>query len=89
MSLHNIQLWTTARMFADYGNLAYRWYVITVLEEYDYERGGHLILWNLELVIEFSPECTIMVPLSVIYHSNTKIQTNDWCYLFMRNYHSS
>lgn len=73
---------TVCLKHADYGNLAYGWCAITALGEYDYERGGHLILWDLGLVIEFPPGCTIMVPSSVIHHSNTEIQTNDRRYSF-------
>jgi hypothetical protein len=73
---------TVCLKHADYANLAYGWCAITSLGEFDYEKGGHLILWDLELVIEFPPGSTIMVPSSVIHHSNTRIQPNERRYSF-------
>ncbi|KAJ7720634.1 hypothetical protein B0H16DRAFT_1792663 [Mycena metata] len=35
----------------DFGNLAWGWCVITALGHFNPDRGGHLILWNLKLVI--------------------------------------
>lgn len=40
---------------------------------YDYKRGGHLILWDLGLVIEFPPGCVIILPSALITHSNIPI----------------
>lgn len=41
-----------------------------------------MILWDLELVVEFPPGSTIMIPSSVIHHSNTRIQPDDRRYSF-------
>jgi hypothetical protein len=41
-----------------------------------------MILWELELVVEFPPGSTIMVPSSAIHHSNTRIQPNESRYSF-------
>ncbi|KAL0572267.1 hypothetical protein V5O48_009693 [Marasmius crinis-equi] len=40
---------------------------------YDYTTGGHLILWDLGLVIEFPPGSTILLPSAVFRHSNVAI----------------
>lgn len=40
---------------------------------YDYTRGGHLILWDLGLVVEFPPGCVIILPSALITHSNIPI----------------
>ncbi|PBK86785.1 hypothetical protein ARMGADRAFT_1047807 [Armillaria gallica] len=37
------------------GNLPFGWCAITVLGRFDYHRGGHLVLWDLKLVIDFPP----------------------------------
>lgn len=29
---------------------------------YDYKKGGHLILWDLGITIEFPPHSTILIP---------------------------
>lgn len=41
-----------------------------------------MILWDLKLVAEFPPGSTIMIPSSVIHHSNTRIQLNEVRYSF-------
>ncbi|KDR84207.1 hypothetical protein GALMADRAFT_55215 [Galerina marginata CBS 339.88] len=62
---------------ADYNNLAFGWCAITALGSYDYKAGGHLVLWDLKLVIEFPPGSTILIPSSAIRHSNTRIQAGE------------
>jgi len=38
--------------------------------------GGHLGLWDLGIVVEFPPNSTILIPSSLIVHSNTPIQSD-------------
>ena len=57
----------------DYFNTAFGWCAITALGTYDYRKGGHLILWDLDLVIEFPPGATIFIPSAVVSHSNVTI----------------
>ncbi|PPR01535.1 hypothetical protein CVT26_015140 [Gymnopilus dilepis] len=66
----------------DFGNLAFGWCVITALGNYDYKKGGHLILWDLKLVIEFPPGTSIMIPSCAIAHSNTRIQPGETRFSF-------
>lgn len=61
----------------DYFNTAFGWCAITALGTYDYTRGGHLILWDLDLVIEFPPGSTIFLPSAVISHSNVAISEGE------------
>ena len=44
---------------------------------YDYTRGGHLILWDLGLVVEFPPGCVIILPSALITHSNIPIGSGE------------
>jgi hypothetical protein len=44
--------------------------------------GGHLILWDLGLVINFPSGSTVLIPSSVIRHSNTDIQEGETHYSF-------
>ncbi|SJK97306.1 uncharacterized protein ARMOST_00558 [Armillaria ostoyae] len=44
---------------------------------FDYTRGGHLILWDLKLVIQFPPGSTIFIPSALFEHSNTVIQPGE------------
>lgn len=45
--------------------------------EFDPKLGGHLILWDLKLVIEFPPGSTIIIPSSSLTHGNTPIQPGE------------
>ncbi|KAF7371538.1 hypothetical protein MVEN_00008800 [Mycena venus] len=58
-------------------NLAWGWCFITALGWYDYRKGGHLILWDLRLVIEFPPGSTFAIPSAVLRHSNVSIQQGE------------
>lgn len=57
----------------DYGNLAWGWCSITALGDFDPDMGGHLVLWESSLVVRFPPGSTILIPSSIITHSNTSI----------------
>ncbi|KAJ7201301.1 hypothetical protein GGX14DRAFT_371250, partial [Mycena pura] len=58
----------------DFANLAWGWCAITALGNFNPDRGGHLILWNLKLVVRFPPGSTIFIPSALLRHSNTSIQ---------------
>ncbi|KAI0040845.1 hypothetical protein FA95DRAFT_1584907 [Auriscalpium vulgare] len=61
----------------DARNVPYGWCAITALGNYDYTKGGHLVLWELKLIIEFPPGCTILIPSALLTHSNTPIQAGE------------
>ncbi|KAJ7727401.1 hypothetical protein B0H16DRAFT_1779481 [Mycena metata] len=54
----------------DFGNLSWGWCAITALGWFDPDLGGHLILWDLKLVIRFPLGATILIPSAIIRHSN-------------------
>ncbi|KAF8235818.1 hypothetical protein L208DRAFT_1255133, partial [Tricholoma matsutake] len=66
----------------DWGNLAYGVCVITSAGNFDPTCGGHLILWEYGLVIEFPPGVLIIIPSAVISHSNVPIQSHETRYSF-------
>ncbi|KAJ7470639.1 hypothetical protein FB451DRAFT_1037926, partial [Mycena latifolia] len=66
----------------DFGNLAWGWCTITALGTFDPDRGGHLILWDLKLIIRFPPGSTILIPSAILRHSNTKICPGERRYSF-------
>ncbi|KAF9028261.1 hypothetical protein BDZ89DRAFT_1133723 [Hymenopellis radicata] len=41
--------------WADQGNLAWAWCAVTALGKFNPDKGGHLIFWDLGLVIRFPP----------------------------------
>ncbi|PBK63847.1 hypothetical protein ARMSODRAFT_893855, partial [Armillaria solidipes] len=57
----------------DSGNLPFGWCAITALGQFDHRRGGHLVLWDLKLVIDFPPGSTILIPSAILRHLNTNI----------------
>ncbi|KAJ7862382.1 hypothetical protein B0H14DRAFT_3444758 [Mycena olivaceomarginata] len=68
----------------DFMNLAWGWCAITALGDFDPDRGGHLILWDLRLVIRFTPGSTILIPSALIHHSNVPIQDHEYRASFVR-----
>ncbi|KAJ3871267.1 hypothetical protein F5051DRAFT_446413 [Lentinula edodes] len=46
---------------------------ITSGGKYNYKLGGHLILWDLKVVIEFPPGATILLSLALLRHSNQPV----------------
>ncbi|RDB25497.1 hypothetical protein Hypma_007803 [Hypsizygus marmoreus] len=68
---------TVTRPHLDRGNLAWGWCSITALGSFDPDFGGHLVLWDLGLVIRFPAGSTILIPSAVVKHSNVKIRGGD------------
>ncbi|KAG6826311.1 hypothetical protein H0H92_000356 [Tricholoma furcatifolium] len=66
----------------DFANLPYGWCAVTALGTFDPTLGGHVVLWDLGLVIEFPPGSTILIPSAVIAHSNAAIQEGETRYSF-------
>jgi hypothetical protein len=66
----------------DFANLAWGWCAITALGNFDPDKGGHLILWDLGLVIRLPPGCTVLIPSAILRHSNVKIQPGETRYSF-------
>ncbi|KAK0458714.1 uncharacterized protein EV420DRAFT_1620489 [Desarmillaria tabescens] len=66
----------------DSGNLPFGWCSVTVLGRFNPKQGGHLILWDLKLVIEFPPGSTILFPSAILRHSNTPIGCGETRYSF-------
>jgi hypothetical protein len=61
----------------DSKNLPFGWCGICALGKFDHVKGGHLVLWDLKLVIEFPPGAIIFIPSAVCCHFNTAIQDGE------------
>jgi len=61
----------------DDGNLAHSWCSITPLSQFNPKTGGHLVLWDFGLIIEFPPGTTILIPSAFLRHSNTSIHEGE------------
>ncbi|THU75674.1 hypothetical protein K435DRAFT_880363, partial [Dendrothele bispora CBS 962.96] len=66
----------------DYLNYIAGWCGITNFGRFDYRKGGHFVLWDLKLVLEFPPGWTILIPSAYLRHSNTAIGPNETRYSF-------
>ncbi|KAJ7185117.1 hypothetical protein B0H12DRAFT_1040432, partial [Mycena haematopus] len=54
----------------DVCNLPFGWCAVQSLGQFDATKGGHLILWDLKLVVEFPAGALILLPSATIAHSN-------------------
>ncbi|KAJ8072820.1 hypothetical protein PM082_016379 [Marasmius tenuissimus] len=61
------------RRHTDYLNLLFGMCAVLPIGNYNFEKGGHLILWDLKLVIQFPPGTIILLPSAMIEHSNVSI----------------
>ncbi|KAJ7738550.1 hypothetical protein B0H14DRAFT_2638461 [Mycena olivaceomarginata] len=57
----------------DVCNLPFRWCAIQSLGTFDATKGGHLVLWDLKLVVEFPAGALILLPSATLAHSNTPV----------------
>lgn len=61
----------------DYKNLGWGWCAVTSFGDYDYEKGGHLILWDFKIAVEFPAHSTIFIPSAILEHGNAAIQPGE------------
>jgi len=61
----------------DFKNLSWGWCSVTSLGTYDHRKGGHLVLWDLGIAVEFPPHSTIFIPSAIIEHSNTAVRPTE------------
>ncbi|KAF9472356.1 hypothetical protein BDN70DRAFT_818808 [Pholiota conissans] len=61
----------------DVTNCAFGWCAIQALGDFDAEKGGHLVLWELKLVVEFPAGALVLLPSAVITHSNIPVAEGD------------
>ncbi|KAJ7710738.1 hypothetical protein B0H17DRAFT_914533 [Mycena rosella] len=78
----NLGPMTCALGHRDFADLAFGWCAITALGYFDYRKGGHVILWDCKLMIEFPPGTTILIPSTTIFHSNIPIVDGEHWYSF-------
>ncbi len=79
---YNLSPQTVCFKHTDFANLAFGMCAMTALGDFDPKKGGHLILWDCGLVIEFPPGSTILIPSATVSHSNAMISHNERRYSF-------
>ncbi|KAG6913452.1 hypothetical protein DXG01_006735 [Tephrocybe rancida] len=70
-------MWTICIEHQDPANLAYGWCCVTLLGNFDPMRGGHVILWNIGVVVECPALRHFFLPSASIVHSNVAIHPNE------------
>lgn len=81
-SMFNFGPLTCTYDHVDFNNLPFGWCAITALGNFDYTCGGHLVLWDLKIAIEFPAGATILIPSGTLRHSNTSLQPGETRYSF-------
>ncbi|KAJ7468537.1 hypothetical protein FB451DRAFT_1340258 [Mycena latifolia] len=61
----------------DFANLAWGWCSITALGDFDPDHSGHLVLWDLQLVVRFLPGSTVLIPSTLVHHSNMPVASHE------------
>ncbi|KAJ7803491.1 hypothetical protein B0H13DRAFT_1671679, partial [Mycena leptocephala] len=51
-------------------NLAFGWCTVQALSKFDPTKGRYLVLWDLNLIVEFSAGLLILLPSVMLVHSN-------------------
>ena len=67
----------TTKIHVDSMNCPFGWCIIMALGDFDSSQGGHLILWELGLVLEFPSGACICLPSAIIAHSNIPTREGD------------
>ncbi|RPD53493.1 hypothetical protein L227DRAFT_513268, partial [Lentinus tigrinus ALCF2SS1-6] len=55
---------------------------VVALGDFDADEGGHLILWDLNLMIRFPRGAMIFLPSALLVHSNTMVPDDQRRYSF-------
>ncbi|KAK6974635.1 hypothetical protein R3P38DRAFT_2377648, partial [Favolaschia claudopus] len=53
------------------------WNLLTALGKYRSFHGGHVIFWELGLVVQFPPGSHILLPAGLVHYSFVKVDTNE------------
>ncbi|KAF8065142.1 hypothetical protein FPV67DRAFT_1419025, partial [Lyophyllum atratum] len=73
----NIGPTTVSLLHTDGQNSKHNFCALTVAGSFDSKLGGHLILYDLGIVIEFPRGSTILIPSALLRHANTAIQRGE------------
>ena len=60
-TMFNIGPTVCTKPHRDMMNLSWGWCAVTSMGSYDPKKGGHLMLWDLKLAVEFPPFSTIFL----------------------------
>lgn len=80
----NLGLQIICKPHRDFKNLAFGICAIMALGAFDAEEGGHLVLDELHLVIEFPPGSTALISFVVVTHLNTRVRLGEKRFSFIQ-----
>ncbi|KAJ7718175.1 hypothetical protein B0H14DRAFT_2412564 [Mycena olivaceomarginata] len=61
----------------DICNLAFGWCAVQSLGPFNVAKGGHLVLWDLQMVVEFPAGALILLPSATVAHSNVVVEVGE------------
>lgn len=73
----------TTRRHHDHLNFGSGACPVFTVGDFDPTKGGHLVLWDLKLVIEFPSGSLIIIPSALIEHSNVPISQGGYGVMFL------
>jgi hypothetical protein len=73
----NLGPYTECYLHRDSQNIAFGFCAVTSIGSFDPKKGGHLVLWEFGIAVEFPPGSTILIPSAIISHCNTAIQDGE------------
>ncbi|KAI0730519.1 hypothetical protein C8Q76DRAFT_766264 [Earliella scabrosa] len=73
----NVGPHTVTERHFDHLNLAYGGCAITSIGNFNPTTGGHIVLWELMMIIEFPPMSTVIIPSAIVSHSNVDIGADE------------
>jgi hypothetical protein len=79
---YNLGPETVCKPHLDFANVPFGFCSITSLGSFDWKKGGHFVLWDCKLVIQFRPGSTIHVRSAIVTHSNLGISKGEKRYSF-------
>ena len=65
------------KVHLDHMNVATGWCGVVALGDYNPKTGGHLVLWDLDVAIEFPPGAVILIPSAILRHSNVAVAPSE------------
>ncbi|KAJ7032397.1 hypothetical protein C8F04DRAFT_959072 [Mycena alexandri] len=66
-------------------DLTWGWAALTALGTFNADKGGHIILWDLNMVVWFPEGATILLPRALIRHSFVKIAPSETRYCLIQH----
>ncbi|KAI0713062.1 hypothetical protein C8T65DRAFT_574233 [Cerioporus squamosus] len=65
------------KIHLDHLNHATGWCGVVALGDFDPKTGGHLVLWDLKIAVEFPSGAVIFIPSAILRHSNIAIAEHE------------